>query len=328
MQNRLLPAGEERTHWIAACNGHEIAAALNHAPTGDRVQIFGMLSAAVARQVFDLLEPMNQHDILEAVDEEQRLRLLHDMAPDDRARLAGQLDRRERERLLDDLAPEERQTTQDLLRYPPFSAGRIMSPHVLQLQAEMTVADALAAIRSDEARAETIYYLPVVDPDMRFIGGVDLATLVRSDAERRIVELSSREVPAVTATEDQEDVARLMKEADLLAVPVVDQDQRLVGIITFDDAMEVLEFEEGEDLARAGAAEPVGRPYLSVSILRLMRSRIVWLSVLGIAAILTVNVLSIFEQTLEEIVSLALFIPLLIGIGGNTGAQSATTILR
>ena len=163
---------------------------------------------------------------------------------------------------------------------------------------------------------------------MRLLGMVDLAEIALAAQDARIADLMTKEVPAVSASDDQEDVARLMKSADLLVVPVVEGEGRLVGVVTFDDAMEVLEFEEGEDFARTGGAEPIARPYLSVPITRLVRSRVIWLSVLAVAATLTVNVLNAFEETLDNVVSLALFIPLLIGIGGNTGAQSATTVVR
>ena len=128
--------------------------------------------------------------------------------------------------------------------------------------------------------------------------------------------------------DDQEQVARLMTDADLMVVPVVDEAGRPAGVITFDDAMEVLEFEEGEDFARAGAVEPVAQPYLSISIRRLVRARIVWLASLALAATLTVSVIDAFSATLEQLVALSFFIPLLIGVGGNTGAQSATTVVR
>jgi magnesium transporter len=137
-----------------------------------------------------------------------------------------------------------------------------------------------------------------------------------------------REVYSARVDEDQERVARLIQEADLLALPIVDLEGRLVGIVTVDDAMEVLEEEQTEDLARTGGSQPLGRPYLTVSALQLARSRILWLLVLIFAATLTVNVLNVFEATLEQVVTLALFIPLLIGTGGNTGAQAATTVIR
>jgi magnesium transporter len=127
---------------------------------------------------------------------------------------------------------------------------------------------------------------------------------------------------------DQEEVARLIREADLLAIPIVDSEDRLVGIVTVDDAMEVLEEEDTEDLARAGGAEPLGRPYLSTSILQLGRSRVVWLVIFLVAGFVTVNVLAVFRRSLDEVVTLAFFVPLVIGTAGSTGAQSATTITR
>src|SRR5690606_26237230 len=136
------------------------------------------------------------------------------------------------------------------------------------------------------------------------------------------------EIRPVRADEDQESVARWIQTADLLAAPVVDDEGRLVGLVTVDDAMDVLDVEEWEDLSRTGAAEPLRRPYFSASIPRLARSRVVWLMMLAVAATLTVNVLSAFEEMLEMVVTLSLFIPLLIGVGGNAGAQSATTIVR
>jgi magnesium transporter len=132
----------------------------------------------------------------------------------------------------------------------------------------------------------------------------------------------------VRADEDQETAARLVQEAGLIALPVVDSEDRLVGVITVDDAMEVLEAEETEDIALHGGSQPLGRPYMAVSVFYLARKRAVWLLVLIVAAALTVNVLQLFEDTLEEVVTLALFIPLLIGTGGNSGSQAATVVIR
>jgi magnesium transporter len=186
----------------------------------------------------------------------------------------------------------------------------------------------LAEVRRHRDRAETIYVLPVGDDAMRLLGTVSLEDLVLAEPRQRIEKLIRQPQYSVSAWDDQETTARLIQSADLVAVPVVEKDNRLVGLVTVDDAMDVLQSEDSEDMARAGATEPIGKAYFSVSLIRLVRSRIVWLSLLALAATLTVNVLSAFETTLETAVSLALFIPLLIGIGGNTGAQSATTIIR
>jgi magnesium transporter len=151
---------------------------------------------------------------------------------------------------------------------------------------------------------------------------------VLADPHTNVGDLMDHEVYSGRVDEDQEAVARLIQEADLLALPIVDAENRLVGIVTVDDAMQILEEEQTEDVARAGGAEPLAHPYLSVSVLDIARSRIIWLLVLIVAATLTVNVLNYFEGTLQEVVALALFIPLLIGTGGNTGAQAATTVTR
>jgi magnesium transporter len=155
-----------------------------------------------------------------------------------------------------------------------------------------------------------------------------LTDLVLAAPDSAVADLVDAAYPAVPADEDQEAVARLMRQLDLVAVPVVDGERRLVGIVTVDDAMQVLEDEGGEDLALAAASEPLRVPYPSVSVGRLVRARIAWLMFLIVAAMLTVTVLGAFESTLERVVALALFVPLLIGTGGNCGAQAATTMTR
>lgn len=329
MRDISVPVGEAAMgEWLERTDPHGLAAALNRAPAEARVAAFQSLPPRKVAKVFGLLEPVNQADVLATVGDRERRALLHDMEPDDRARLLASLPAAAAGRLLAELAPDERALTDLLLRYPEESAGRIMSPEFVRLLPDMSVAEALAAIRRGAERAETIYFMPVADDDMRLVGTVDLASLVLAEPNAKVGALATRDIPAVSASDDQEEVARLMKSADLMVVPVVEGRDQLVGIITFDDAMEVLEYEEGEDFARTGASEPISRPYLAVPILRLVRSRIIWLSVLAVAATLTVNVLNAFEDTLETVVSLALFIPLLIGIGGNAGAQSATTVVR
>lgn len=323
-----LHRGAALEEWLLQTEPHAIAHGLNRAPSLLRSEALNALPDHRAVRVFSLLEPSNQADVLLAVEKDKRQHLLQEMEPDDRARMLCRLPGTTTEMLLRELTPHERAMTRTILGYPQHTAGRIMSPEFVRLTPGMTMSAALEEIRAGKTRAETVFLMPVADDDMRLLGAVDLSQIVLADPEVRIGDLMTQEVPAVSVTDDQEHVARLMKSADLMIVPVVEEDKRLIGIITFDDAMEVLDFEEGQDFARSGAAEPVERPYLSVSVLRLVRSRIVWLSLLAIAAIMTVNVLHAFEETLESVVTLALFIPLLIGIGGNAGAQSATTIVR
>ena len=199
-------------------------------------------------------------------------------------------------RLLAGLSPNERRLTSTLLGYPEDSAGRLMSPEVASLRATMSAGEALDRLRRIGRSAETIYALPVTDDHRRLVGVLGLRDLVLADPGTPVGDLMDTEIYSARVDTDQEEAARLMREADLLALPIVDSEDRLVGIVTVDDAMEVLEEEETEDVARAGGAEPLGRPYMATSILQIARSRVVWLLFLIVAATLTVNVLSLFER--------------------------------
>ncbi len=203
-----------------------------------------------------------------------------------------------------------------------------MSPEFLALRPEMTVDEAIDALRRQGREAETVYTLPVTDEGGHLIGIVGLRHLVLGEGRQRVGDLMATDVHTAWVDDDQEKVARLVQDTDVLAVPVLDREGTLVGLVTADDAMTVLEAESTEDLALTGASEPIGGPYFSVSLVRLARNRVVWLLVLSLAATLTVSVLQAFEDTLAAVVTLALFIPLLMGTGGNAGAQSATTVIR
>jgi magnesium transporter len=316
------------TNWLTDSDPIVIAAELSRWEPEKRAEIFQQLPSDMTDAVFWQLEPDDQAAVLDGLQHNQVIRLLENMDPDDRVHLFQVMPADMISRLMTQLSPRERRSTELLLAYPKETAGRIMNPEFIRLKPSMTVSAGLAEVRRHRDRAETIYVLPVGDDAMRLLGTVNLEDLVLAEPRQRIEKLIRQPQYSVSAWDDQETTARLIQSADLVAVPVVEKDKRLVGLVTVDDAMDVLQSEDSEDMARAGATEPIGRAYFSVSLIRLVRSRIVWLSLLALAATLTVNVLSAFETTLETAVSLALFIPLLIGIGGNTGAQSATTIIR
>jgi magnesium transporter len=321
---------EARREWLLSHDSLIIAEELGHLEPTERATAFRLLPRDKAQEVFQDLDVAYQEELLEELRSERVRELLEHMEPDDRARLLDEMPVDVVNQLLTRLSPRERELTSILLGYPEESAGRIMSPapEFVRLHPTMTVAEAMAEIRKQGPSAETIYILPVVEKDRRLAGTIELGDLVLARPDESVGELMDKEIHSVRADDDQEIVARLIQSMDLLAVPVVDREDRFIGMVTVDDAMDILEYEESEDVARTGATEPLGRPYFSVSILRVAQSRVIWLSALAIAATLTVNVLNAFEQTLETVVSLALFIPLLIGIGGNTGAQSATTVIR
>lgn len=320
--------GANTTDWLSSSDPIEIAAGLSHLRQKKRVEIFQHLPTDKTDAVFSQLRPDDQAVVLNGLQHDQVIRLLESMDPDDRARLFEVMPTDLISRLMARLSPGERESTELLLAYPKETTGRVMNPEFIRLKPDMTVSAGLAEVRRHGGKVETIYVLPVCDDAEQLVGTVELEDLVLAEPNQRIEQLLAQPQYSVSAWDDQEATARLIQSADLVAVPVVERDNQLVGLVTVDDAMDILQSEESEDMARTGATEPIGRAYFSVSLMRLVRSRIVWLALLALAATLTVNVLMAFEATLEAAVGLALFIPLLIGIGGNTGAQSATTIVR
>jgi len=314
--------------WLAQAGVVQIADELSRLRREQRAVPFRLLGKDRALEVFELLDPSLQQELLEGLRDTNVRQLFEGLDPDDRARLTEEMPAKVARRLLAGLSPNERKLTSTLLGYAEDSAGRLMSPEVASLRAGMSAADALERLRRIGRSAETIYALPVTDDQRRLVGALGLRDLVLAEPGTPVRELMNTDVYSARVDADQEEVARLIREADLLALPIVDTEDRLVGIVTVDDAMEVLEEEETEDVARTGGAEPLGRPYLATSILQLARSRVVWLIVFIVAGAVTVRVMSVFEGTLTDAVSLALFIPLVIGTAGNTGAQSATTITR
>ena len=314
--------------WLAQADVVEIADELVRLAREQRAVPFRLLAKDRALEVFELLDPSVQQELLDGLRDANVRQLFEGMDPDDRARLTEEMPAKVATRLLAGLSANERRLTSTLLGYPEDSAGRLMSPEVASLRANMTVAQALDRLRRVGNSAETIYALPVTDDRRRLVGALGLRDLVLADADTLIGDLMDTDVFSARVDADQEEVARLIREADLLALPIVDTEDRLVGIVTVDDAMEVLEEEETEDLARAGGAEPLRRPYLSTSILQVGRSRVLWLMVFLVAGFVTVNVLAVFRAALDDEVVLAFFVPLVIGTAGSTGAQSATTITR
>lgn len=282
---------------------------------------------SVAADAFRGLDEEHQGMLLGALAEERRATLFADLSPDDRARILSTVDESLVASLLGSLDVGERRLTEQLLRYPHESVGRMMTPRYLALAPDQTRGEALADVRACDGTIDTVYTLPVVESD-RLVGVVQLRDLLCADDRATAADLMAPPEPVLHPEQDQEVASRLMLATEALAIPVVDDDRRLLGLVTVDDAMEVLTLEEAEDVSRSSAAEPLRQPYLSASLARLARSRALWLLVLALAATLTVNVLELFEAELERIVSLALFIPLLIGTGGNAGAQATTTVVR
>lgn len=314
--------------WLRSTSILDIVDELTRLDPADTAVAFRLLPRDRALDVFEALDPVDQQQVLDGLRADRVRSLIEALDPDDRARLFDEMPAKVVSRLLAQLSPDERALTTVLLGYPEQSAGRLMSPEFVSLRASLTAAEALDKIRREGLDAETVYALPVLDDHRHLIGITGLRALVLAPPSARVGELMTTDIHQVTTDVDQEVAARLVREAGLIALPVVDSEGRLVGVITVDDALRVLEDEDTEDFALAGGASPLRSPYLSASAFGLARVRALWLLLLIVAAALTVNVLQIFEATLDEVVTLALFIPLITGTGGNSGAQASTAVIR
>lgn len=304
----------------------QLHAGLTRSDLDDGAELLAAAPPDEGAKALRRLESRHQALLLDRVGPQLRPRLLALMPPDERARMLT--DSAAAEAWVDELPRAEAEETRRLLHYPPESVGRMMTPRVLELHASERVADALDRVRRCEPEVDTVYRMPVTDGGA-FVGMVELRDLLSAADDDRVgARTQDVRAGALSPYDDQEVAARQVLRTEALAVPVMDADGALLGVVTVDDAMEVLQFEESEDVAKTSGVDPLRQPYLAASLLRLVRSRAVWLVVAAAAGALTVQVLDAFAGELEQVVALALFIPLLLGTGGNIGAQAATTVVR
>jgi magnesium transporter len=241
--------GANTTDWISSSDPIEIAAGLSHLRQKKRVEIFQHLPTDKTDAVFSQLRPDDQAVVLNGLQHDQVIRLLESMDPDDRARLFEVMPTDLISRLMARLSPGERESTELLLAYPKETTGRVMNPEFIRLKPDMTVSAGLAEVRRHGGKVETIYVLPVCDDAEQLVGTVELEDLVLAEPNQRIEELLAQPQYSVSAWDDQEATARLIQSADLVAVPVVERDNQLVGLVTVDDAMDILQ-SEGEHIFR------------------------------------------------------------------------------
>ncbi|MFD4402265.1 magnesium transporter [Nocardia sp. NPDC058499] len=315
-------------HWLDNHPPHVIADELARMDAVEAGVAFRLLDKDLALAVFEELEPVDQQQILQGLRDQTFRELVEGMAPDDRARMLREAPAKVAKKVLAGLSPRDRRMTAALLGYPEGSVGRYMSPEVVAIPGTLSVADALRIVRVKGENAETVYTLPVVDAGRRLQGIVELRELVLTGPDTMVADLVVTEPAFVRATDSAEKAARLMRETNDINLPVVDSEDRLVGLLTIDDAVEVIEAADSEDVAKQAGSAPWEGHYMAAGVFQLARYRALWLMLLLVAATLTVSVTGFFETTLEQAAQLALFIPLLIGAGGNAGAQAATACVR
>ncbi len=306
----------------------DLAEMISDLEESDLVVVFRLLSKDVATEVFEYLEFPQQAALLEKLKSETIRHILEEMSPDDRTALLEDLPAIAASRLMTMLSPEERQIAQTLLNYPEESVGRLMTPDFIYLRPQMTIEDALAKIRRLGIDRETVYALYVVDKHQKLLGTVSLRKLVSAPLDLVIEDMMEENVIKIEATADQEEAAEMLRHYDLIALPVVDSDSKLLGIITFDDMMDIIEAEYTEDAQMQAAIIPVEDSYLTARVLDLAKSRVVWLVALLLAETVGVFLLKGAQDFLNTTIVLALFIPIMVATGGNTGTQSAALVIR
>lgn len=319
---------EERRQQVIALSPAEAADEMERLDPQKRAAVFRLLPKDTALAIFEQIDPDAQQELLDGLHDQQVIALVEGLTPDDRARLLDEMPAAVAKRLLQNLTFQEREVTIKLLGYPSDSAGRVMTPEYVRLSADMSVEEALAKVRRVGQDSETIYKLYVTDDSLYLQGVVSLKDLILAPPGKRVADLAVQDTPWVITDTDQEEVARIIQQADLLAVPVVDREMRLVGIVTVDDVIDIIQREASEDILKGGAVGGAVIDYGRAPIRTLWARRIGWLLALQATNILTLSIIASYEVALEAVVALAFFIPMLIGTGGNTGTQAATLVIR
>ncbi|MSQ14693.1 MAG: magnesium transporter [Dehalococcoidia bacterium] len=307
----------------------DLATSLLDRDPASLANLFAQLGDEALADLFTKLDPSDAAHLIRKLSRAQAAQILEEMEMDDAVDVVGELEQKEAQGILTAMHPFEAQNLRELLSYPPDSAGGLMTTDFVALSPSVLAGQALIMLRESGEQARRIPYFYVVEPSARYLEGVlSLRELVLSPPNTPVGELVVRSPIKVHVEADQEEAALLLDQHNLRALPVVDDEDRLLGIITADDAAKVLLEEAHEDIERLGGSQPLEEPYLRTSIFHLFRKRIPWLLVLFVAQAYTGSVLRLYQDTLAEEVALIFFIPLLIGTGGNTGSQTATTLVR
>ena len=308
----------------------DIADVLERLDSDQQHQVFQLLAPELAAEVLDEIGSQTTRELLTRLSVEEVGDLLDQLPMDDAVEILTEDVPELQEEFLAAMEQEDAAEVQRLLQYPPQSAGLMMTEQYVHLRQGMTAAEALNHLRQVDEEVETVNDLYVLDPQKHLVGVLSLRELLRQSPTTRVEEFMETEVVSVTPEVDQEFVARTVARYNFLAIPVVDETQVLLGIITVDDIIDVLVEENTEDILRFGAVESGGadQPYFTIPLFRVLRSRFGWLLLLMVADTLTGTVLRLFDAQLAAVVQLSFYIPLLIGTGGNTGSQTVSTIIR
>ncbi len=306
----------------------DIAELLLQLKKRDRVLVFRLLPRPLSSEVFSYLESRQQDELLRDMTDEEMRQLLANLPPDDRTHFLEELPGQAIQKLLNLLTPEDRRETVQLLGFPEESVGRLMTPDYVAVRSDWTIAQALEHIRHKGRDSETINVIYVVDPLWKLIDALELRRLILAPPDLTVEQIMDRTFVSISAFEDREKAVQMIQHYDLDVLPVVDSEGILLGIVTVDDVMDVAQEETTEDFQKVAAIVPLKTSYSESSLWTLYRKRIGWLIGLVLVNLASSGVIAAYEEVLTSAIALAFFIPLLIDSGGNTGAQSATLMVR
>ena len=281
-------------------NDYDIAEIFEDLPTTEQLKIFRLLTKDIAADVFSYMETDTQSKLITLLSEKEAVEIINDMASDDAADLMDEIPANVVSRLLNKVDPEARRDINQLLNYPDDSAGSIMTTEYMDLKEENTIEEAIRKIKREYDDKETIDICFVTDKSRKLIGTVKLKDLVLNDEEKLIKDIMDDDIMSVNTLMDQEEVASIIQDYDLTSIPVVDTENKLVGIITIDDVIDIIEAEATEDIEKMAAITPTEKPYLKLNVLELYKSRIPWLLLLMISATFTGKIIQHYEAALAS----------------------------
>ena len=323
-RNKLL----ELREYLQEMNAVDIATNMTELDDRDLVLLFRILSKDLSAEVFSYLNKELQQRIIESINDREVMQIVDKLFLDDTVDFIEEMPANIVKKVLRNASPKKRELINQFLNYQDDSAGSMMTIEFVDLKEEMTVKEAIEHTRKTGMNKETIETCFIIDKERHLKGTLGLRELILNDESCSVHELMETNVISVKTNEDQEQVAPLFKTYDLVSMPVVDKENRLVGIITIDDVVDIIEQENTEDFQKMAAMEPNEEPYLKTPIFSLAKHRIIWLLVLMISATVTGRIIQGFEEVIQSVVILASFIPMLMDTGGNAGSQSSTLIIR
>ena len=308
----------------------DVAEIILDLPEDERVIIFRILPHDLAADVFEYLDidPDAQQQLLRAMAHEQVVSILNEMSPDDRTALLEEMPSAAARQLIRLLTPEERHVAQALLGYPEGSVGRLMTPDLISVGADWTVRDVLDYVREHGQDSETINVIYVVDHRGKLIDDIRIREFLLRPLDTKVSDLMDEKFTALNVNDSQEEALNVFRKYDRSALPVVDSNGVLVGLVTTDDMLDVAEEEATEDIQKFGGMEALDEPYMRIPLWRMVRKRAGWLVILFLGEMLTATAMSNYQDEIAKAVVLALFLPLIISSGGNSGSQASTLIIR